>query len=251
MAIETNCPACGTRLRVGDEHAGQEARCPACKMVFAVPGGGPATPGPPAEDQDGWQLKTPEGQVYGPVPRTDFDRWLAEGRIAADCQVRSGADGPWRLAEEVYPVLRPRPLGPPVVSAASSRSDQAGGARGRAESPPPAEGRVPEANAVGPDRRRSDAGRTASGFATPHRGGLVLALGIVGWLVSCPVFAVLAWMLGSSDLREMREGRMDAGGHGLTQAGQMLGMIYTLLWLAALVIGLFVLLLVAAVSVLG
>jgi hypothetical protein len=60
-------------------------------------------------------------------------------------------------------------------------------------------------------------------------------LGIVGWF-TCPLFSVMAWVMGSSDLREMRYGRMDPGGIGLTQAGYYLGMIYTLLWMVILLI---------------
>jgi hypothetical protein len=41
----------------------------------------------------------------------------------------------------------------------------------------------------------------------------------------------------------MREGRMDSSGQGLTQAGQIMGVIYTLLWLAIVVIAMFILLL--------
>jgi len=45
----------------------------------------------------------------------------------------------------------------------------------------------------------------------------------------------------------MRAGRMDARGMGLTQAGHILGVIYSLLWLVVLVIGIFVGLLLLAV----
>jgi hypothetical protein len=67
---------------------------------------------------------------------------------------------------------------------------------------------------------------------------LILALGILGW-ITCPVFAVMAWVMGSSDLREMRAGRMDTSGMGLTQAGHILGMIYALLCIAFVTIAIF------------
>ena len=72
--------------------------------------------------------------------------------------------------------------------------------------------------------------------ASPHRGVLVLVLGILGWLVGCPVFSVAAWMLGASDLREMRYGRMDSSGMGITQAGYVLGMIHGMLWVVVLAV---------------
>lgn len=37
MSVEFNCPACGRALRVGDEFAGKQARCPGCRQVMTVP----------------------------------------------------------------------------------------------------------------------------------------------------------------------------------------------------------------------
>jgi hypothetical protein len=218
MPIEVSCNHCGKTLRVGDEHAGGQARCPLCNTVFTVPGGAPATV--PAEH---WYLKTPEGQVYGPVPKSELDRWLHDGRVATDCQLRCGDPGAWQPAEELYPVLKPgspsQPLNPFADGSVAARE---GGTATVLADP--------------------------ASFLTPHRGPLVLVLGILGWVFSCPVFSVIAWVLGSSDLREMREGRMDPGGQGLVQAGHILGVIYTLLWIAILAIFLFVVVLVAALS---
>jgi hypothetical protein len=65
------------------------------------------------------------------------------------------------------------------------------------------------------------------------------------------VFGVMAWVMGTSDLREIRVGRMNPGGAGLTQAGRVLGMISTLVWLAWLVLGFFVMILMTALRVVG
>ena len=64
-------------------------------------------------------------------------------------------------------------------------------------------------------------------------------LGLLGFIVSCPIFGLMAWTMGSRDLAEMRCGRMDRSGEGLTQAGQILGLIMSVLWMigAALVFG--------------
>jgi len=62
----------------------------------------------------------------------------------------------------------------------------------------------------------------------PHRGGLILALGILG-IVCCFICGIIAWVLGSSDLKEMAAGRMDSAGQGLTQAGKICGMISVIL----------------------
>lgn len=37
MAINIVCRECQRNLKVGDEHAGKQVRCPTCKAVFTVP----------------------------------------------------------------------------------------------------------------------------------------------------------------------------------------------------------------------
>ena len=62
----------------------------------------------------------------------------------------------------------------------------------------------------------------------PHRGVVVLTLGILGFLV-CFICGIIAWVMGNNDLREMRAGTMDPSGQGLTQAGRICGMIGVIL----------------------
>lgn len=93
-----------------------------------------------------------------------------------------------------------------------------------------------------------DPSARADSYSVPHRGGIILALGILCWVFSCPVFSVMAWVMGASDLREMRAGRMDASGMGLTQAGHILGVVYSLLWIIVLVVAIFIFILFAAVG---
>ncbi len=77
----------------------------------------------------------------------------------------------------------------------------------------------------------------------PHRGGVILALGIIG-LVVCVITGIIAWVMGSSDLREMREGLRDPAGEGLTRAGMICGIISVainvlvlIIWIFAVAIG--------------
>jgi hypothetical protein len=217
-------------LRVDDQHAGKHAACPACRTVHVVSGPSSAAIADVAGGAR-WSLQTPEGHVYGPVGKGELDRWLTEGRITADCQLRAGDDGPWRSADQCYPVLRPASAGP---EAAVATDRAVAGAPQAGQVIPPA------------FRAASEAGR----YLVPHRGGLILTLGILSW-VSCPVFGVMAWVMGTSDLREIRVGRMNPGGAGLTQAGRVLGMISTLVWLAWLVLGFFVMILMTALRVVG
>jgi hypothetical protein len=62
----------------------------------------------------------------------------------------------------------------------------------------------------------------------PHRGGIILAFGLVGMFVCIP-FAVVAWAMASDDLLKMHQGRMDPAGRGMTEAGRIIGIIATCL----------------------
>ncbi|MBX3744381.1 MAG: hypothetical protein KF833_03660 [Verrucomicrobiae bacterium] len=69
----------------------------------------------------------------------------------------------------------------------------------------------------------------------PHRGALILVLGILG-LVVCFPCGIVAWVLGQGDLREIDAGSMDPTGRGLTQAGHILGIVATVLAAIGLVV---------------
>ncbi len=58
----------------------------------------------------------------------------------------------------------------------------------------------------------------------PHRGTLVLVLGILG-LVCCFVCGIIAWVMGNTDLKAMDAGEMDPEGRGTTQAGKICGIV--------------------------
>jgi predicted Zn finger-like uncharacterized protein len=61
---------------------------------------------------------------------------------------------------------------------------------------------------------------------TPHRGTLILVLGILS-IVVCGFLGPVAWIMGSNDLRQMRAGRMDPDGKGITNGGRICGIIGT------------------------
>ncbi len=79
----------------------------------------------------------------------------------------------------------------------------------------------------------------------PHRGTMILVLGILG-LVACGALAPVAWIMGNADLKEMQAGRMDRSGEGATNAGRICGMIGTILIIVSLclVVPLFIFLVV-------
>lgn len=231
MSIQFTCSGCQNTLRVSDAYAGMHAQCPKCGAETQVPdeattvypagaaevSAPDAAPAPETEpapvatasnefagdaawqvdatantEAPTWQMQTPDGRRYGPVTRRALDQWLSEGRIAANCQLYCEGWGRWKSAVEVYPQL-----------ARSSLPTPAGA--------------------------RADRGSQFQ-YLQPHRGPLVLTLGILG-LTFCQLLAVPAWIMGRADLAAMREGRMDPSGEGVTQAGHICGIIGTVIML--------------------
>ena len=74
----------------------------------------------------------------------------------------------------------------------------------------------------------------------PHRGAFVFTFGILSFIGGffAIVFGPIAWISGRRDLKEMNTGVMDNSDGGLTQAGQVLGMIMTIFWALVLILGL-------------
>jgi hypothetical protein len=70
----------------------------------------------------------------------------------------------------------------------------------------------------------------------PHRGTLILVLGILAFVI-CGLFGIPAWIMGSADLKAMAEGRMDPEGEGMTKAGYILGIVSSVLVILGVVLG--------------
>jgi hypothetical protein len=73
------------------------------------------------------------------------------------------------------------------------------------------------------------------GSVRPHRGVLVLILGIIG-IVLCMPCGIAAWVMGNGDLKAMQRGEMDRTGEGMTQAGKICGIISVALAVIAILI---------------
>jgi hypothetical protein len=86
------------------------------------------------------------------------------------------------------------------------------------------------------------------GNLTPHRGGMILAFGILGLIVCLP-FGIAAWVMGNTDLRAMDAGTMDPSGQGLTQAGKILGIVTVVMYVVGIVCWMLFMLLFAGVAV--
>ena len=67
-------------------------------------------------------------------------------------------------------------------------------------------------------------------YAKADQSALVLAFGILSWFI-CPIFGVVAWIMGHSGLNDIRLGLVDPANKGLMQAGYYLGMINVIIYL--------------------
>ena len=96
--------------------------------------------------------------------------------------------------------------------------------------------RLPDDDFDRPRRRRRENDEDPvrrSRRASSHRGGEILTFGLLALLpcfVTSIIFGLIAWIMANTDLQEMRNGRMDREGEGLTQAGRALGITGLFLW---------------------
>lgn len=102
--------------------------------------------------------------------------------------------------------------------------------------PPPAQpGYPPQApGGAYPAAFGAAAGYPAAGVK-PARGGLILGLGLVG-LLCCGILGLVAFVMGSSDLKAMDSGQMDPSGRGMTNAGRIIGLIAVILWVITVIL---------------
>ncbi|GAA4433114.1 DUF4190 domain-containing protein [Bremerella cremea] len=83
----------------------------------------------------------------------------------------------------------------------------------------------------------------------PHRGVLILVLGILGFF--CCICAPLAWWMGSQDMAEIEAGRMDPEGKQLTQVGMILGIVGCVLLILGIIIQVAMVALAGGVAAVG
>jgi predicted Zn finger-like uncharacterized protein len=231
--IRFSCPGCGATYSVDDSKGGKTGRCPKCQSQFQIP--------------------MPEGAAPPPIPAapepTSDPNAPIEIRPCPGCQARLsvsaadlGVDVECPYCKTVYKAVK---AGTGVSSVAPSRpaelDDDRSSRRQRDEEVdeddrPRRRRRDEEEDEDRPSRRRRDEGdeerprrrRRRGGSYEPHRGGLILAFGILGWVV-CLIFGILAWVMGNADIRAMDEGRMDPEGRSMTNIGRILGMIQCIL----------------------
>lgn len=216
MAIETICTGCGQKLSVADENVGKRARCPACGQIYTIPAASrPAsstafddsrsdqTPyanadsdsRQPPEGAQYW-MRAVDGQEYGPIDQPTLERWFREGRIGPGYQIRQSQYGNWQPAD----IFRPRVQTDAAPSDSSSDNPYS-----------------PVDTSAGMYR-----------YPKPEQGVLILVMGILGF-VCCPIFGVVAWVMGHTALNDIKAGRVDPNSKGLVQAGYYIGIASVLI----------------------
>lgn len=103
--------------------------------------------------------------------------------------------------------------------------------------------------------------------AVPHRGSLILTLGILGvsmhilgmggmlFAPCCGLslvgmgLGIPAWVMGRTDLRQMAQGIMDSSGRGATQGGMVCGIVAVALTVVELVAMIALVVVVAVIGV--
>ena len=77
--------------------------------------------------------------------------------------------------------------------------------------------------------------QTSHNNLEPHRGTLILVLGILS-LVMCGFFTgIPAWIMGRNDLEKIKAGQMDPEGEGPTKGGMICGIICCVISLLSII----------------
>jgi hypothetical protein len=211
MAAIVDCPLCFRKLRILDAHEGEPVKCPTCGGTFVAPTAAPVPPvrvaaPEPIVTETLAPLEIGLRQPVPPVPRLK----------------------PRLVGEEKVPPSRPTP-GKTETSKLPLRLCPACGHQLERDA-----GRCMQCGEpIGEDEDRPWPYRDCE----PHRGGMVLALGIISIvLVTTCVLSIIglpmgiaAWSMAQADLRKMRAGRMDPDGMRTTESGRTCAIIGTVL----------------------
>ena len=139
-------------------------------------------------------MKAANGQEYGPVDSATLGRWFAEGRVGAGYMIRTGEYGTWQPAADFQTASIPGSTNPFAA--------------------------YPTATGLPIQQRQ---------YPKSDQSGLVLAMGILSWIGFCPIFGIIAWVIGSQALRDIQQGNADPTNRGLVQVGYYLGMVSVIL----------------------
>jgi len=158
---------------------------------------------------EGWWVRSPEQQSFGPATKAELDQWVAENRIDAGFELRPEGESAWRPAVEVYPQLaRSRPAAAaspaaattpvaaaaPVAAAPAAESEPSNPFAIRVDTGAGRSGGVSSTLQTYQSRKRRSRGKEASWIVS-----IALALGMIALIV-----ALRFWQKGghSDEVRE-------------------------------------------------
>src|SRR5205807_2768052 len=209
----TDCPSCSRKLRVPDDLLGKQVKCPTCGHTFQA---NAAAESAPASAE-----LTPVSPPSEAHPRLELDAPGEAAQPTLDSPPPSRAPQPAGLSEQATQLV-PCPNCDKLIEQGVVRCPYCGA--------------VPEDYEEEDERPWEERRFRGRRDAEPHRGVLILVLGIISIVlvaIACgPVglpLGIAAWVMGHKDLRKMRENIMDDEGMGLTQAGWICGIIGTIL----------------------
>lgn len=252
MPIEFRCPQCGKLLRTPDTSAGKKGKCPHCQSVNDIPLASTAVAEKPADSaaQSPAPFSAPTTDPFAndPFAAATGTTPFSAGPVTSDPFATAPHSAPTSPGQtDLFadlPGTTPYAAGPAPYAAgpANPFEPKPGPLPGPADpfgAPAPASSNPYAA----PTYAASQPSYGYHSGAQPHRGGMVLALGIIGLLTGiggmasccCCLFLPLevvslavgipAIVLGHVDLRKMREGVMDPSGHGMTMTGYVMGIV--------------------------
>jgi hypothetical protein len=192
------CPECNKHLQVPADLMGKAVQCPECKHTFTA-----AEPPPKNVSTD--------TTASTPAKTAEWDRKTSS---ATGKKRKTGKDDDEKKDGDSYDVE-------------DRDDDDDDRDRDRDDDDDREERRRRRRRRERPSRRS---------YGAPHRGGMILAFGLIGLIghvvgigLVAIVFSILAWVMGNADMAEIQAGRMDPEGEGMTQAGRIMGMIGTIL----------------------
>jgi predicted Zn finger-like uncharacterized protein len=229
MPIIVSCPSCSGQLRVADDLIGRKVRCPACNTTFDATDSSrapaPSPRQPVTDNGDAWKFLDLELKDDPPPPRPPLaPRPLLEleeeiPTAPHDPSPPRRAEARPRLNDDHDDLFACKVCG--RMNHNNARRCSHCGERFDGDDEDVPRRRRPRRD----DRRETE----------PHRGGFVLAMGIVSlaMIVACWPLSIIpgliAWICGRADLRKMRDDTMDPEGESSTQAGWICGIIGTCL----------------------
>lgn len=157
-------------------------------------------------------VKIPEGQIFGPIASKELDKWVVEGRIDRQCELRTTNSHVWEKSDKRYPILA-----------------------------------LPEQVGSGSPFHQVHLSDRNAPYMVPHRGIPSLIFALVGLLGICPIFSIAAWSMAHADLEEIDREHMQPSGRVMLLWANYLGMAgvvgYGILFLGLILVALLRLLL--------